>query len=31
MINLLKILGENKIDKILEYGCLNGNFFGGYI
>lgn len=31
MTDLLKILEENEIDKILEYGCLNGNFFGGYI
>jgi len=28
---LLKVIVENKIDKILKYGCLNGNFFGGYI
>jgi hypothetical protein len=31
MIDILKILGESEIDKILEYGYLNGSFFGGYI
>ncbi len=27
----LKIKEKSKVDKILEYGCLNGNFYGGYI
>ncbi len=31
MANLFKVLKESEVDNVLEYGHLNGNFFGGYI
>lgn len=31
MAGLFKGLTGRKVDNVLEYGYLNGNFFGGYI